>query len=185
MKRADVTLIALSLIGMACAVTAQEVLPNRDAVHAKGQELKIQRDTLEAGYKQALKQCYQEFNVTSCRNQAREKYVVSHRTLRKQEVEHAAQERQIQAADARQRRAERQAEAASHAEDAQRAQQASAERAAHNAQKQTDHVPDASKRSQYDEKIEDAQRRREDAQRRAKERDKPRAAPLPAMGGTP
>ena len=83
--------------------------------------------------------------------------------------------------------ADRQAEAADRAREAERAQQSSIERAARNAEKQADHVPEASKRSQFEEKQADAQQRKEEVARRARERekDKPRAAPLPAVGGKP
>lgn len=178
------------LIGLATTWTwAQPAsdagLPDRAAVSARGLELQAQRDALDKDYKAKLKQCYQEFNVSACRNEARENYTVAHRALRKLEVEQGAQERQIKAADARQRLSERQTEATERAQDAQRAQQAAADRAANNAQKQSDHIPEATKRAQYDQKQREAEQRREELAKRERQREKPRSAPLPVQGGTP
>lgn len=180
------------LATLACGFAAQAqtpanaptTLPNAEVVSARGLELKKQREALESGYKQQLKQCYQEFNVTGCRNDAREKYVVAHRALSKLELENASQERAIQANQARQRLLERQTEAAERAGEAEKAQQAAIERANRHANKQAEHAPEASKRGQFDEKQRDAQERRQEVERRARERerDKPRAAPLPAPG---
>ena len=163
---------------------AQEPMSDadREALSAKGRELKAQRNALDARYRGELKQCYQEFNVTACRNEAREKYAVDHRELSKREQAQAAQERRVSADDARRRLAQRQNESADREREAQRAQQESIDRAQRNADKQNDHAPEASKRSQFDEKQRDAQQRREEIQRRERERDKPRAAPLPAVG---
>ena len=184
MTRFGFILLAGLVWGSAAPAQTPAALPNADAVSARGTELKKQRDALESSYKQQLKQCYQEFNVTGCRNDAREKYVVAHRALSKLELDNASQERAIQAHQARQRLADRQAEAAERALEAEKAKQASVDRANHNANKQADHVPDASKRGQFDEKQRDAQERRQEVERRARERerDKPRAAPLPAPG---
>ena len=178
-------LLGLVTISAMSQPAAEASLPNRETVQARGQELKVQRDALENDYKAKLRQCYQEFNVASCRNDARDKYVVAHRALRKLEVEQAAQERQIQAHDARQRLIERQNDAAQRAQEASRAQEAAKDRAANNAQKQSDHIPESSKRFQFDEKQREAQQRREELIRRERERDKPRSAPLPPMGGQP
>lgn len=184
----------VALIGLVMAWTSvhaqtptQESDVDKVALNERGRALKAERDALEKSYKAQLKQCYQEFNVTSCRNEAREKYVVSNRALQKRENEQSTQERHVQAQEARQRLADRQAEAADRAREAERAQQSSIERAARNAEKQADHVPEASKRSQFEEKQADAQQRREEVARRARERekDKPRAAPLPPVGGKP
>ena len=184
-------LLTLISLLVACASTASaqtsvaSTAAQRDAANARGLELKSQRDTLEAGYRQQLKQCYQMFDVTRCRNEAREQYTVAHRALSKLENEHAGQVRHLDAQDARQRLMDRQADATQRAQEAERAQQQSQDRALRNADKQNDHAPESSKRSQFDEKQRDAQERRLEVERRAREREKPRAAGLPAPGAKP
>jgi hypothetical protein len=193
MMRALISFVGLLACAAICgaqpAPAAPGTLPDPAAVAARGRELQTQRDALESGYTQQLKQCYQEFNVTGCRNAARERYVVAHRALTQRELEHTAQERALNAQNARQRLADKQQEAADKAREADKAQQAAVDRAERNANKQTDHAPEASKRSQFDEKQRDAQERRKDVEQRARdrERDKPRAAPLPspASGAQP
>ena len=175
--------LSLATVWSSAQPASEADLPDRAALSARGAELKAQRDALERDYKAKLKQCYQEFNVTACRNEARENYTVAHRALRKLEVAQGTQERKIQASDARQRLSERQTEATERAQDAQRAQQAAADRATNNAQKQSDHIPEATKRAQYDQKQREAEQRREDLAKRERQREKPRSAPLPAPGG--
>jgi len=187
MKRCVITVLVWAVTSLGAPLAAQQ--PTVDAstldpvaVSAWGRDLKSKRDTLENRYKEELKQCYQRFNVTGCRDEARERYVIEHRALTKLELDQAAQQRALDAADARQRLSERQAEAQDRAREAERAQQEAVERANRNASKQTDHIPESSKRGEYEEKQRDAQERRKESERRAREREKPRAAPLPAPG---
>ena len=175
------TNMALAQDGNKPASSNTTPMPNRESVAARGLELKSQREKLEQDYKAQTKQCYQAFNVTDCRIQAREQYTVSHRALRKLEVEQAAQERQIKTQDAQQRLSERDRQNQQRQTDAQQAQGESAERANNLARKQSDHLQGHdNKRSQFEDKQRDAQQHREEVQRRTRERDKPRATPLPA-----
>lgn len=178
----------------ACLMTAAQAqvqaqvpgeLPQRDEVQARGRALQQERDALESQYKQQLKQCYQDFDVTRCRNAAREAYVVQHRALRNRENAQAADARLLDAEAARQRLRDKQNDALDRARAAEQAQQNAAQRATQNTNKQSDHQPDASKRSQFDEKQREAVERRQEVDRRAREREKPRAAPLPSPTGQP
>ena len=178
----------IACIGFTMAALAgAETPPAADALAARGAALQSQRDALESRYKQTVRDCYQQFNVTDCRNQARERYIAEHRALREQELQHHAQERQTRTATAHERLQTKQLDAADRAREAERASQAAQGRQQEQQRKQSDHDASGSRRVETLERQEDARAHRAEVERRARERerDKPRAAPLPSPTGTP
>ena len=153
----------------------------------RGATLKTQRDALDSRYKQTVRDCYQQFNVTDCRNQARERYIADHRALREQELQHSEQERQARTAAAQERLQTKQVDATERVREAERASQAAQSRQQEQQRKQADHDATGSRRAQTLERLEDARIHRADVERRTRERerDKPRAAPLPRPTDTP
>ena len=154
---------------------------------ARGAELRAQRDALESGYRQSVRDCYQQFNVTTCRNQARERYIAQHRALRERELAHSALERQERTTAAQTRLQDKQGEAQDRVREAERASEAAQSRQENLQRKQADHGSSASRRNDTLERIEDARAHRADVEQRVQERErnKPRAAPLPSPAGTP
>lgn len=159
--------------------------PPAPALAARGAELQAQRDALESGYKQTLRDCYQQFNVTDCRQQARERYIAEHRVLREQELQHSQQERQARTAAAQERLQSKQADAAERLQEAARASEAAQNRQQAQQRKQADHEASGSRRSETLARQEEARAHRAEVEQRMRERDKPRAAPLPSPAGTP
>jgi hypothetical protein len=172
------------------AVQAEEVPVSPVALgpHATEEERNLERERLsqarqhlEDQYNQALKQCYQAFDVNSCRRKARDQRIDLNNVLRKEEIRFNALERQIQAEEARQKLAERTSEAEAQRLEAERAQRIATakERSDAHAQKQIDHALQGTKRGEYEQKQRVALQRRADAERRLRERNKEPAAPLP------
>ncbi|PUE60513.1 hypothetical protein B9Z44_13600 [Limnohabitans curvus] len=143
-----------------------------------------ERQALEDKYRQEMKLCYQNFDVNSCRLQARDRRIEADTALRKQELRFNAQERQIHADEARRSLADRNSEASQKKAQAERAASiaASKERADANAQKQIDHALQGTKRGDYEQKQREAVQRRADAEKKLRERNKEPAAPLPVPG---
>ena len=164
-----------------------ETPPATDALAARGAALQSQRDALESRYKQTVRECYQQFNVTDCRNQARERYIAEHRALREQELQHNEQERQARTAAAHERLQNKRLDADDRTREAARASEAAQGRRQEQQRKQADHDATGSRRAETLERQEDARVHRAEVERRARERerDKPRAAPLPSPTGTP
>jgi hypothetical protein len=145
------------------------------------ERLTLQRQQLEDQYKQDMKLCYQNFDVTRCRLKARDRRIDANNALRKEELKFNATERLIQAEDAKRSIAERNSEAARKDTEAARvaAIAASKDRADANAQKQIDHALQGSKRGDYEQKQREAAERRADVEKKTRERNKDAAAPLP------
>ena len=181
--------MAVWLWATAFPVAAQTPVASVDgeALAARGAQLKAQRDALESQHRQSLRDCYQQFNVTDCRHQARERYIAENRTLRAQELAHSEQERQRRTAAAQERLINKQGDAQDRGREAERASEAAQSRQSNLARKQTDHHNSASRRNETLERQEDARAHRAEVERRVRdrEREKPRAAPLPAPVGTP
>jgi len=146
------------------------------------ERLTRQRQALEAQYKQDMLQCYQNFDVTRCRLQARDRRIEANAVLRQEELRFNAQERRIQADQAQRSQAERTHETEKKRADAERAASvaASKERADAHAQKQIDHALQGTKRGDYEQKQREAAQRRIDVEKKLRERNKEPAAPLPA-----
>ncbi len=159
-------------------------VPSLEERQAEGQRLSVLRQQLENTYQQELKACYQNFDVTSCRIQARERRIQANAALRKEELRYNAIERRIQAAEAVQRTQEKNSEAKAKEAQANRAQaiQASKDRADANAQKQIEHELQGTKRGEYEQKQREAAQHRADVEKKLRERTKEPAAPLPVPG---
>jgi colicin import membrane protein len=158
--------------------------PTIEARQEEGQRLSALRHKLDDTYQQELKACYQNFDVTSCRIQARERRIQANATLRKDELRYNASERRIQAAEVLQRTAEKNTEAKLKEEQAQRAQaiQARQERTDANKQKQIEHELQGTKRGEYEQKQGEAAQHRADVEKKLRDRVKEPAAPLPVPG---
>lgn len=155
--------------------------PTMEERQAEGQRLSAARQKIDADYQQELKACYQNFDVTSCRIQARERRIHASSALRQEELRYNASERRIQAAEAVQRTLEKNSEAKQKEAEAERAQaiQARKDRADANTQKQLDHELQGTKRGEYEQKQRDAAQHRADVEKKRRERTKEPAAPLP------
>ncbi len=140
-----------------------------------------ERQALEDQYKQDMQQCYQKFDVASCRLKAREKRIKANASLRKEELHFNAQERHIHAIETRRNLAERNSEAEQKKAEADRAATIAAakERADANAQKQINHTLQGTKRGEYEQKQREAALHREDVVKQLRERKGEPAAPLP------
>jgi len=145
------------------------------------ERLTVQRQQLDDQYKQDMKLCYQNFDVTSCRLKARDRRIEANNVLRKEELKFNASERLIQAEEAKRSIAERTSEAARKEADTERAAAiaASKERTDKNAQKQIDHALQGTKRGDYEQKQREAAEHRADIEKKMRERNKESAAPLP------
>ena len=145
------------------------------------ERLNSARQVLEDQYKSDMQQCYQNFDVTSCRLKARDRRIEANVVLRKDELRFNAQERQIHTMDARRNLAERNSDAEQKKSDTERAAaiSASKDRADANSQKQIDHALQGTKRGEFEQKQREAAQRREDAAKKVRERKGEPAVPLP------
>jgi hypothetical protein len=187
-------LIALSLFVGALTwaqdlVTVAPVAPAassslEDQRNAERERLTRERRQLEDNYKQDMRLCYQDFDVTSCRLKARDRRIDANAVLRKEELKFNASERLIQAEEAKRSVAERTSEAERKKSEAERAaaMAASKDRADANAQKQIDHALQGTKRGEYEQKQREAAQHRADVEKKQRERTKQPAAPLPVPG---
>jgi hypothetical protein len=155
--------------------------PTSEERQAEGQRLSALRQKLEDNYQQEFKECYQKFDVTSCRIEARERRIHANAALRKEELRYNDSERRIQAAEAVERTNEKNSEAKLKEAEAQRAQavQARKDRADANAQKQIDHELQGTKRGEFEKKQREAAQHRADVEQKLRERTKEPGAPLP------
>ncbi|WP_310626087.1 hypothetical protein [Limnohabitans sp.] len=155
--------------------------PSEDERNFKSADLSRRRQQLDDQYRQEMKQCYQNFDVNSCRLQARDRRIQANAALRKEELHFNAIERQIQGDEAIRSLAERNSEAERKKAEAERAAAIAAakERTDVNAQKQIDHALQGTKRGEYEQKQREAAQRRVDAEKKLRERNKEPAAPLP------
>lgn len=142
-------------------------------VRAQTDELQARRSAMEQAYQQDMAVCYQRFDVVSCRNEAREKYIETNTALRQDELAHNARERQ-RAAEQAQRRADEKLRDAQ-----EKAIEAASREATPSASPKTPPMPDHSQRAAFEQKQREAAERRSSIDKRLRERDKPPAAPLP------
>ena len=131
-----------------------------------------------------MKQCYQNFDVTSCRIEARDRRIEANKILRKDELRFNALERQIHAEETRGSIAERNSEAQTKDAEARRAASiaASKETADENAKKQIEHALQGTKRGEYELRQREAAQHKADLEKKLRERNKEPAAPLPRPG---
>lgn len=167
---------AQSALSVASELSPEPTQEERDA---EGARLRAKRAELEKRFQQEVKECYQKFDVTSCRMEARNKRIVAHEALRKEELLYNARERRISALEAQQRLQERQQEAHRKAEEAQAASPKPSKQVTDESSKRQNEI---TQRAQYEQKHREAQERRTSAEQRMRERDKPPAAPLPVPG---
>jgi colicin import membrane protein len=162
-------------------VAADAEFPSEMERSAERTRLTIARQQLEDQYKKEIKLCYQNFDVTSCRIQARDRRIESNTALRQQELRFNAQERLIHAEETRRSIADRNSEATMKEAEAQRAAaiSASKDRADANAQKQIDHALQGTKRGEYEQRLREAAQHKVDLEKKLRERNKEPAAPLP------
>ena len=146
---------------------------------AEGARLNARRAALEQRYQQDLKDCYQKFDVTRCRVSARERRIEANESLRKEELVYNARERRIASQQAQQRLQERQEEAQRKADEALSNPPKQPKQQTDEATKRQNEI---TQRAQYEQKQREAQERRNSAEKRLRERDKPPADPLPAPG---
>ena len=184
----------LILLAFACLVArAEEVIPlptpasqypTEEERNAERDRLTKARQQLDEQHNQALKRCYQEFDVNACRLKARERRIEANSVLRKEEIRFNKLERQIQTDEAKKKLADRTSEAELQRLEAERAERvaASKERADANAQKQIDHALQGTKRGEYEQKQREAAQRRAEIEKKIRERSKEPAAPLPVPG---
>ena len=175
---------APNLVTLAPVDAASHAVPEFPSAAERNDErlrLSNERQALEDRYKQDMQQCYQKFDVTSCRLKARERRIEAHASLRQEELRFNAQERQIHALEARRQLAERNSESEQKKAQADRAAAVAAakDRADANAQKQLDHALQGTKRGEFELKQREAAQRREDAAKNRRERKGEPAAPLP------
>jgi hypothetical protein len=168
-------------VAVDAAQQADTRFPSEEERNEERSRLSRERQALEEQYKRDMQQCYQNFDVTSCRLKARNRRIEANSVLRKDELRFNAQERQIHAMDARRNLAERTSEAEQKKSDAERAAAiaSSKDRADVNAQKQIDHALQGTKRGEFEQKQREAAQRREDAAKKIRERKGEPAAPLP------
>ena len=164
----------------------EPAVPSEAQRQAQSQQLLERRKQLDEAYKQDMKICYQQFDVTSCRNEARERRIQANAVLRQEELKFNASERQIKAAEAQRRIAEKNADAQRQDPQAQRAEavQQAQDRAERNAQKQIDHANKGGSREAFEAKQREAAEHRANLEKKRRERDKPPAAPLPVPGAS-
>ena len=160
--------------------------PTSEERQAEGQRLSALRQKLEDNYQQEFKACYQKFDVTSCRIEARERRIHANAVLRQEELKFNASERQIKAAEVQRRIAEKQADAQRDEAQTQRAEsvQQAKDRAERNAEKQVEHANKGGSREAYEAKQREAAEHRANLQKKLRERDKPPAASLPVPGAS-
>ena len=175
---------SLSLQAPTAALAASQDKPDFPSEIERNEErarLSSLRQALEDQYKSDMTQCYQKFDVTSCRLKARERRIEANALLRKDELRFQAQERQIHALESRRNLAERNSEAEQKKSEVERAANMAAakDRADAHAQKQIDHALQGTKRGEYEQKQREAAQHREDVAKKIRERKGETAAPLP------
>ena len=184
----------LILMAIACLVaraeevvalpTADSQYPTEEARNAERDRLTKARQQLDDEYNQAMKSCYQAFDVNTCRLKARDRRIEAKNGLRQEEIRFNKLERQIQTQEAQKKLADRTSEAEVKRLEAERAERvaASKDRADANAQKQIDHALQGTKRGEYEQRQREAAQRRADIEKKRRERSKEPAAPLPVPG---
>ncbi len=175
-------LFGLLLSGWVLAVQAQ--WPSAQERQAEGARLDARRQALEDAYNQDMRLCFQQFNVTGCRLEARDRRIEANTQLRKDELAHKDLERQINTEQAQQRMAERASEQQQRQQDREQAVQEAKEREQRHAEKLVEHEAKGGKREEFEQKQREAQARRDSLEQKRRERAKPPAAALPAPGAS-
>ncbi len=172
------------LLLSAWVLAVQAQWPSEQDRRAEGARLDARRQALEDTYNQDMRLCYQEFNVTSCRIEARDRRIQANAQLRKDELAHKDIERQINTEQAKQRMAERATEQQQRQQEREQVLQQAKDREQRHADKLADHEAQGGKREAYEQKQREAQAHRDNLEQKRRERTKPAAAPLPAPGAS-
>ncbi len=133
------------------------------------------RQSLEDQYKFDMAQCYQNFDVNTCRLDARERRIAGHALLRQDELRFNAQERKIHALEVKRNLAKRNVEAEQKNMPIERAEDP-------RTSKKNDPESRLTKRAEYEQKQREAAQHRSDVEKKLRERNKEPAAPLPVPG---
>ena len=176
------SLFGLLLCGWALGVQAQ--WPSEQERQAQSASLDARRQALEDRYNQDMRLCYQQFNVTTCRLEARDRRIEANTQLRKDELAHKDLERKITTEQAKLRMAERAAEQEQRQKEREQAVQETQEREQRQAAKLADHEAQGGKREAYEQKQREAQAHRDNLEQKRRERNQPAAAPMPAPGSS-
>ena len=163
-----------------------EDFPTPEERQATNDQLQERRNAIDVEYKQALKDCYQKFDVNTCRTQARERRIAADQALRPEEQAYKAMERRIHIDESRQRLEEKNSEAKQKEDQARRAQalEERQQRVTEAEQKQIEHELKGTRRGEYDERLREAQEHRADLEKRLRERNRVPSAPLPVPGAS-
>ena len=175
-------LLGFLLSGWVLGVQAQ--WPSEQERQAESVKLDARRQALEDTYNQDMRLCYQLFNVTSCRLQARDRRIEASAQLRKDELAHKDLERQIKTEQAKQRMVERATQEQQRQQEREQAVQEAKEREQRHVDKLADHETKGGQREAFDQKQRDAQAHRDSLEQKRRERAKPAADPLPAPGAS-
>lgn len=100
----------LGLLLSGWVLGAQAQWPSEQERQARSALLDARRQALEDTYNHDMRLCYQQFNVTNCQLQARDRRIDANAQLRTDELAHKNLERQINAEQANLRMAERASE---------------------------------------------------------------------------
>lgn len=176
-------LVVITLLSCILGIHAED-FPTPEERQATNDRLVAKRDAIDAEYKQALKACYQKFDVNGCRHDARERRIAADKALRPEEKAYKAMERRIHVEEANQRLAEKNSESKLKEIEAQRAQalEDRKQRADAADQKQIEHSLKGTHRGDYEARLREAQEHRANVEKRIRERGKEPAAPLPVPG---
>ena len=175
-------LLGLFLSGLVWS--AQAEWPSEEERLAESAKLDARRLALEDAYKQDMRLCYQQFNVTSCRLQARDRRIEANAQLRKDELAYKDMERRINTDQVKQRMAERALEQDQRQQEREQAVQQSKDREQRHADKLADHAAKGGNREAYEQKQREAQAHRDNLEQKRRERAKPAASTLPAPGAS-
>lgn len=178
-------LCACGLASMVTLVLAQT--PIEMERQAQSQRLQERREQLEASYLQDLRACYQQFDVTSCRLQAREKRIRANAALRQDEIAFNKAERLLKAEEAQRRLMDKQSDGERQEATVQReeAQQNARNRLERQTLKLAEHDTKGQGQKAYEQKQREAREHRAELEKKLRERNKPPAAPLPVPGVSP
>jgi hypothetical protein len=164
-------------LSQASARAASDVLQEFPSASERSEErarLARERQSLEDQYKFDMAQCYQNFDVNTCRLNARERRIAGHALLRQDELRFNAQERKIHALEVKRNLAKRNVEAEQ--------KNMPIERADPRNPKKNDSESQLTKRAEYEQKQREAAQHRSDVEKKLRERNKEPAAPLPVPG---
>jgi hypothetical protein len=153
--------------------------PDQKDRQAQGVQLQARRAALEKTYQEDIALCYQQFDVTGCRNVAREKRIEANAVLRKDELAYNARERRIASEEAQRRLDDKQLEAQRKTQEVALTDASLPRQSTRSTEVAVQQRNESSQRAAYEKKQREAIERRSNIEKRLRERDKPPAAPLP------